>query len=128
MSAPLIALTGATGLHRPPPAAGAAEARLPRAAFCCAGPTTLPPEATGAVVGDLARPQNMSAALRGVDAVIHSAGVAHAMSGVPEDDYRAINTEATVGARPRRRTGRRQAVRVPLLDPRPVRPGVRRAS
>jgi UDP-glucose 4-epimerase len=39
----------------------------------------------------------MSAALEGVDAVIHSAGVAHAMSGVPEHDYRVLNTEATIG-------------------------------
>jgi nucleoside-diphosphate-sugar epimerase len=28
--------------------------------------------------------------------VIHSAGLAHAMSGIPEDDYRVINTEATI--------------------------------
>jgi UDP-glucose 4-epimerase len=28
--------------------------------------------------------------------VIHSAGLAHAMSGRPEDDYRTINTQATV--------------------------------
>jgi nucleoside-diphosphate-sugar epimerase len=27
--------------------------------------------------------------------VIHTAGIAHAMSGLPEDDYRSINTEAT---------------------------------
>lgn len=49
-----------------------------------------------AVIGDLARPQNLSAAFADVDAVVHSAGIAHAMSGVPADDYRAINTEATV--------------------------------
>ncbi|WP_163616173.1 NAD-dependent epimerase/dehydratase family protein, partial [Klebsiella pneumoniae] len=29
------------------------------------------------------------------DAVVHSAGLAHAMSGAPEDDYRSANTEAT---------------------------------
>ena len=63
----------------------------------------------------------MSAALAGVDAVIHSAGIAHAMSGVPQDDYRVLNTEATIGARPRRRAGARQALRVPVLDPRPER-------
>jgi len=54
-------------------------------------------EAAGAVIGDIARPRNMSAALQDVDAVIHSAGIAHAMSGVPEDDYRLLNTEATIG-------------------------------
>jgi UDP-glucose 4-epimerase len=49
------------------------------------------------VVGDLAAPRNMSDALAGVDAVIHSAGRAHGMSGLPEDDCRTINTEATIG-------------------------------
>jgi nucleoside-diphosphate-sugar epimerase len=48
------------------------------------------------VVGDLARPQNMAAALADIDAVIHSAGIAHAMSGLPEDDYRMLNTQATI--------------------------------
>ena len=33
-------------------------------------PTALPPEASGAVVGDLAAPRNMAAALAGVEAVI----------------------------------------------------------
>jgi UDP-glucose 4-epimerase len=32
-----------------------------------------------------------------VDAVIHSAGFTHGMSGIPEHDYRLLNTEATVG-------------------------------
>jgi nucleoside-diphosphate-sugar epimerase len=48
------------------------------------------------VIGDIASPHNMAAALRDVDMVIHSAGLAHAMSGRPEDDYRAINTEGTI--------------------------------
>jgi UDP-glucose 4-epimerase len=69
-------------------------------------PTSMPLESASAVVGDLARPQNMAAALAGVDAVIHSAGIAHAMSGVPEDDYRVLNTEATLRlARAARRAG-----------------------
>jgi len=92
----LVALTGATGfigrhLLRELPKRGYRVRVLLRR------PTALPPEATGAVVGDLARPQNMAAALAGVDAVIHSAGIAHAMSGVPQDDYRVLNTEATIG-------------------------------
>jgi len=63
------------------------------------------------VIGDLKRPQNMSAALEGVDAVIHSAGIAHGMSGVPEDDYRALNTEATIElARAARRAGAKRFV------------------
>jgi nucleoside-diphosphate-sugar epimerase len=91
-----VALTGATGfigrhLLRELPKRGYRVRVLLRR------PAELPPEATGAVVGDLARPQNMAAALSGVDAVIHSAGIAHAMSGTPEDDYRVLNTEATVG-------------------------------
>ncbi len=49
------------------------------------------------MIGDLARPYNMAEALAGVDAVIHTAGLAGTMSGVPEDDYRLFNTEATVG-------------------------------
>src|SRR5258708_15734269 len=53
----------------------------------------------------------MSAALAGVDAVVHSAGLAHAMSGIPEDDYRLINTEATIRlARAARRAGARRFV------------------
>lgn len=52
--------------------------------------------ADSAVIGDLSRPQNTRAAFSGVDAVIHSAGLAPGMSGLPDDDYRALNTEATV--------------------------------
>jgi UDP-glucose 4-epimerase len=53
-------------------------------------------DCASALIGDLARPQNLSAALADVHAVVHSAGIAHAMSGKPEDDYRVLNTEATV--------------------------------
>ena len=49
-------------------------------------PASVSMQTASAVIGDLARPLNMSAALEGVDAVIHSAGLAHAMAGVPEDD------------------------------------------
>lgn len=91
---PLIALTGATGfigrylieylsrrgyrvrvlLRRPAPVSVASEQIL---------------------IGDLASPINLRQAMRGVDYTIHSAGIAHAMSGRPEDDYRAINRDAT---------------------------------
>src|SRR5262249_51013082 len=68
-------------------------------------------ESASAVVGDLARPQNMAAALADVGAVIHSAGLAHAMSGLPEDDYRVLNTEATIGlARAAQRAGARRFI------------------
>ena len=73
-------------LHRATPAAGTAQARLPPArARLRRRPASVPMMQTAsAVIGDLARPRNMSTALEGVDAVIHSAGLAHAMSGVPE--------------------------------------------
>jgi len=102
----LIALTGATGfigqyLLREMPKRGYRVRALLRR------PASMPV----AVIGDLTRPQNMSAALEGVDAVVHSAGLAHAMSGIPENDYRLINTEATVRlARAARRAGAKRFV------------------
>jgi UDP-glucose 4-epimerase len=110
MNVPLLALTGATGfigrhLLKELPKRGYKIRVLLRR------PTMLPPEATSAVVGDLAAPRNMSDALAGVDAVIHSAGLAHGMSGLPEDDYRSINTQATIGlARAAARAGVRRFV------------------
>jgi nucleoside-diphosphate-sugar epimerase len=106
----LLALTGATGfigqyLLRELPKRGYRLRVLLRR------PTAMQTAAASAVIGDLARPQNMSAALQDVDAVIHSAGIAHAMSGVPDDDYRVINTEATIGlARAARRAGAKRFV------------------
>jgi nucleoside-diphosphate-sugar epimerase len=110
MTGPLIALTGATGFigrHL--------LQELPRRGYrlrvLLRRPSEVPPGASSAVIGDIAAPQNMAAALRGVDAVIHSAGLAHAMSGRPEDDYRAINTEATIGlARAAEKAGVRRFV------------------
>ena len=92
---PLVALTGATGfigryLLRELPKRGYRLRVLLRS------PAALPEGCAGAVIGDLARPYNMSEALAGVDAVIHTAGLAGTMIGVPEDDYRLFNTEATV--------------------------------
>jgi len=106
----LLALTGATGfigqhLLRELPKRGYRVRVLLRR------PSSVPMPAASAVIGDLARPQNMSAALEGVDAVIHSAGIAHAMSGVPEDDYRLLITEATMSlARAARRAGAKRFV------------------
>ena len=93
---PLIALTGATGfigkhLLKELPKRGYRVRVLLRR------PTALPEGCPSAVIGDLARPYNMAEALAGVDAIIHTAGLAGTMSGVPEDDYRVFNTEATVG-------------------------------
>ena len=114
---PLIALTGATGfigqwlLRELPKREDWLRVLLRR-------PSAVPMEAASAVVGDLARPQNMAAALADVDAVIHSAGVAHAMSGLPEDDYRVLNTEATIAlARAAQRAGAKRFDLL-VLDPR----------
>jgi nucleoside-diphosphate-sugar epimerase len=92
---PLVALTGATGfigqfLLRELPKRGYRLRVLLRS------PTNLPQGCASAVIGDLARPYNMAEALADVDAVIHTAGLASTMTGVPEDDYRLFNTEATV--------------------------------
>jgi nucleoside-diphosphate-sugar epimerase len=106
----LLALTGATGfigqyLLRELPQRGHRLRVLLRR------PSSVPMQCASAVIGDLARPINMSAALEGVDAVIHSAGLAPGMSGVPEDDYRSLNTEATVGlARAAQRAGAKRFV------------------
>lgn len=94
MTGQVIALTGGTGFigrHL----LAALSARGYRVRLLLRRPVELPPGASGAVVGDLSRPMNMAAALSGVDAVVHSAGLAHAMSGAPEDDYRSSNVEAT---------------------------------
>ena len=92
---PLVALTGATGFI-----GRRLLAELPRRGFrvrvLLRRPTEVALDCGSAIIGDLARPQNMAAALADVEAVIHSAGVAHAMSGIPADDYRILNTEATI--------------------------------
>jgi nucleoside-diphosphate-sugar epimerase len=106
----LLALTGATGfigqhLLRELPQRGFRLRVLLRQ------PAPVPMQSASAVIGDLARPRNMSAALEGVDAVIHSAGFTHGMSGIPEDDYRLLNTEATINlARAARRAGAKRFV------------------
>jgi UDP-glucose 4-epimerase len=91
----LVALTGATGFI-----GQRLLAALPQRGFrvrvLLRRPTDITLDCASAVIGDLARPQNMAAALADVDTVIHSAGIAHAMSGMPADDYRILNTEATI--------------------------------
>ncbi len=92
---PIVALTGATGfigrhLLRE------LQRRGYRVRVLLRRPTSVALDAPSAVVGDIQRPGNMSAALADAFAVVHSAGLAPGMSGVPEDDYRALNTDATV--------------------------------
>lgn len=106
----LLALTGATGFigqHL--------LSELPRRGHrlrvLLRHPSSVPMQCASAVIGDLARPRNMSAALEGVDAVIHSAGFTQGMSGIPEDDYRVLNTEATINlARAARRAGAKRFI------------------
>jgi nucleoside-diphosphate-sugar epimerase len=91
----LIALTGATGfigqylLQELPRRGHRVRVLLRR-------PTNMRVQGSSAVIGDISRPQNMGAALEGVDAIVHSAGLPGTMSGIPEDDYRVLNTEATI--------------------------------
>jgi nucleoside-diphosphate-sugar epimerase len=106
----LLALTGATGfigqhlLHELPK-------RGYRLRVLLRQPTSSPIQCASAVIGDLARPRNMSAALEGVDAVIHSAGFTHGMSGIPEHDYRLLNTGATINlAQAARRAGAKRFI------------------
>ena len=89
-----VALTGATGFIGRHILRSLTE-RGYRVRVLLRRPVEVPEGAASAVVGDLTRPMNMAAALSDVDAVVHSAGLAHAMSGAPEDDYRTLNTEAT---------------------------------
>jgi UDP-glucose 4-epimerase len=101
----LIALTGATGFI-----GRYLLGELPkhghRVRVLLRSPIAAMPSHASAVIGDLRYPQNLAAALAGVDAVIHSAGLAHAASGLPEADYRSINAAATVAlARAAERSG-----------------------
>jgi nucleoside-diphosphate-sugar epimerase len=58
-------------------------------------PTAMPIDCAHAVIGDLSRPVNMAAALSDVDTLIHSAGLAPAMTGSPDDDFRRLDIAAT---------------------------------
>jgi UDP-glucose 4-epimerase len=107
---PLVALTGATGfigrylLQELPKRGYRLRALLRR-------PSVISFDSGSAVIGDLARPQNVAEAFSGVDAVIHSAGIAQTTSGVPEDDYRVLNTEGTVKlARAAQRAGAKRFI------------------
>ncbi|MFD2181453.1 NAD-dependent epimerase/dehydratase family protein [Rhodoplanes azumiensis] len=121
--APLIALTGATGFIGRHLLAALPEQGF-RVRALLRRPADLPASATGAVIGDIARPQNMAAALADVDAVVHSAALTpgfpgqpgrpgqpgcpdpSGLTGTPADDYRTMNTEATIAlARAAQRAG-----------------------
>ncbi len=110
MNKPLIALTGGTGFIGQHLLRELGKRGF-RLRVLLRRPTALALDCASAVVGDLMRPQNMSAALADVDAVIHTAGPSHAMSGLPEDDHRLLGTEATIGlARAAQRAGVRRFI------------------
>jgi nucleoside-diphosphate-sugar epimerase len=90
----LVALTGATGFIGRQLLSDL-QKRGVHVRVLLRRPAQIPLDCDSAVIGDLARPQNLTAAFRDADAVVHSAGIAPGMSGMPQDDYRAINTEAT---------------------------------
>lgn len=92
---PLVALTGATGFIGRHLLKGLTE-RGYRVRVLLRRPTEMPESCASVLIGDIAKPYNMSEALAEVDAVIHTAGIARAMTGLPEDDYRLFNTDATV--------------------------------
>jgi UDP-glucose 4-epimerase len=56
----------------------------------------LPPGIGGVVVGDFAESIDWTAPLTGVDAVVHSAGIAHAGPGLPGSLYERVNRDATL--------------------------------
>lgn len=90
-----ILLTGASGFVGPHVVAALLRAgyrlRLAqrRAAPAPAGVETV-------VIGDLSAPIEWTAALAGIDHVVHMAGLAHAGPGLDEALYRRINTQATL--------------------------------
>jgi nucleoside-diphosphate-sugar epimerase len=94
MTGSTIALTGATGFVGKY-LLGELASRGYQVRVLLRSPTALPPGCQNAVIGDLARPINMSAALAGVDTVIHSAGVAPSMTGAPAEDFRGLDATAT---------------------------------
>lgn len=54
------------------------------------------PGAEHVAISDLGTPIDWQPLLDGVDHVVHGAGLAHADGDIPEERYRAINTEATL--------------------------------
>ncbi len=108
MTGRIVAVTGTTGFVGRALVAGLAR-RGWRVRALLRRPGEVPADVAGVVIGDLSAPRHLSEALAGAEAVIHSAGIAHAMSGRPEDDYRSINTEGTLAlARAARRAGMRR--------------------
>ena len=95
MNGRLILLTGATGFL------GAALAeQLLRQGFRVRAPVRqggrVPTGVEAVQFEGLERPVQWTPLLSGVDAIVHSAAIAHIGPTVPEDLYRRVNTEATL--------------------------------
>lgn len=107
-----VLVTGASGfIGRGLVAELVASGHRVRAAVRMPGP--LPEGVESAVIGDLRRPVNLSEAMQDIDAVVHSAGLAHMDPGVAEEEYRAINAGTTAAlARAARQAGVRRFVLV----------------
>jgi nucleoside-diphosphate-sugar epimerase len=58
--------------------------------------TPASPDVEHVAIGDLGAAIDWRPLLDGVDHVVHSAGLAHADGDIPEERYRAVNTEATL--------------------------------
>lgn len=90
-----ILLTGASGFVGPHVVSGLSAAGW-RLRLAVRRPLTVPAGVETVLTGDLGQPTDWSEALRGVDHVVHMAGLAHAGPGLDEALYRRINTEATL--------------------------------
>ncbi|MGN6095983.1 MAG: NAD-dependent epimerase/dehydratase family protein [Bosea sp. (in: a-proteobacteria)] len=95
MASGTVLVTGATGFVGPHVVDAVAGAGW-RLRLALRRPVPLPAGVEGVVTGDLAQPVDWSEALRGVDHVVHMAGLAHAGPGLDEALYRRVNTEATL--------------------------------
>lgn len=90
-----ILLTGASGFVGPHVVAALLQAGY-RLRLAQRRPGAAPEGVETVVTGDLSAPADWTAALAGVDHVVHMAGLAHAGPGLDEELYRRINTQATL--------------------------------
>ena len=79
-------------------------------------------------VSDLTRPVEWRALLKGMQTVVHLAGIAHAGPGIAEEAYDRINRLATAELAGAAKVRRHCASRVHVVDPGPERAIVRRGS
>ena len=90
-----VLVTGASGFVGPHVVAALSKAGW-SLRLAARRPMSSPEGIETVVVGDLAERIDWSEVLRGIDHVVHMAGLAHAGPGLDEALYRRINTEATL--------------------------------